>query len=214
MTESESNCRTKKEINMHIPNTPFTKIASEDPSRFILTHVQFDVENKVAVVTDGMRIVVLPVTPEEGDVTGIVPAEAVEEAQRLHKKKGRHLRNDPIALSNGNIKLENGATFERPAGEYPNWKQVVPRLAMLESKLEKTDEDRVAIESEANQMGGTSLNARLLYEMAQAMGTDHVTIRLPKHSENGVDNLSPILVTPGSGGVKGAFGVLMPMRMS
>lgn len=90
---------------------------------------------------------------------------------------------------NGDIKLADGRRFPLPESDiqYPNWDRVLPEKG---SKIAFT----------------VALDAKLLFELARALGSDGaVTLRF-------IDELSPITVTPNRS-FNGEHGVLMPMRV-
>lgn len=205
---------------MKFPCTQFIKCASTDQTRYVLNGAYFDVENERLVVTDGRWMVLLPVVVEEGDVSGIAPTESVVEAMRLAKKtKGTGPDGALAGIKlNGCVELRNGAKFDKVEGVYPNYSQVIPDYVRIRMKSNRTEAERMTLDSGLAERTNISFDARLLHEMAQAMGSDSVTLELVKSrkEEGGVDSLEVIVVRPGSGkdAVVGSVGVLMPMRMS
>lgn len=208
---------------MKFPTTKFIACASTDQTRYVLNGAYFDVENKRLVVTDGRRMVLLPAEPEPGDVSGIVPTEAVTEALRLAKKpKGKKTGSDPDGglagiTINGVVKLRNGAEFPKVEGIYPNYAQVIPDYVKLRMQEKRTEEEQTVVDRALDERTTIAFNARMLFEMAQAMGSDSVVLEMVKSKDGGggVNPMPEIVVRPGNNeAVHGAVGVLMPMRMS
>lgn len=205
---------------MKFPTTKFITCASTDQTRYVLNGAYFDVENKRLVVTDGRRMVLLPVEVEPGDVSGIVPTEAVTEALRLAKKsKGTGPDGGLAGISiNGVVKLRNGAEFPKVDGVYPNYNQVIPDYVKLRMQEKRTEGEQATVDGSLNERTTVAFNARLLFEIAQAMGSDSVVLELVKSKKEcaGVDPNEIIVARPASDkeSVHGAVGVLMPMRLS
>lgn len=129
-----------------------------------------------AVATNGRMLVIVPVEFEEGDEPGYLTPEAL--------KAGRKLKCGPdmSIKANGDLKLANGVCFPRPRVNdlpYPNYRQVIP-----------TSEPTFRV----------AFNARMLADLAEAMGTEVVTLEF-------VDTLTAIRVSG-----HGRCGVLMPVR--
>lgn len=142
---------------------------------------------RAIAATDGRRLVLLPVECEEGDVDGVVTRDALAAAVKAVPNGGRA----PEVRCNGGLEVLFGPTFPRPeldGRSFPDVESVVP---MGEPEYRIT------------------FNARYLAEVAQAMGTDSVTVEL-----HGAD--APMIVLPDPGvndakPVPGARGLLMPI---
>jgi hypothetical protein len=134
-----------------------------------------------AVATNGRSMAIVPIEVSEGDnEQGLISVEALKASRKNRPHEG-------MFMMNGNIELPGSVTFPRPETEiaYPDWTQVLP-----DQPIKFT----------------VALNAKLLFELAQALGSDGaVTLRFS-------DELSPISVTSNHGG-NGEFGVMMPMRI-
>lgn len=165
--------------------------ASHDECRPHLLHPQLDVENKRLMATDGHRLVILPVELDDGDVSGPVSREAIKAARKgpLAKSKAGGV----IAINaNGSLAIEQGPTFPRPDNEsFPPVDKVVP--------------------NGKNHTVVVGLNARYLWEIAQALGTVNVRIEIAP-AEAGKPMLDPIVVTT-NGDRDAGVGVLMPVRV-
>lgn len=140
-----------------------------------------DAKSSKLVATNGVSMVVLPVKLEPGDVSGPVPIAAIAHA-RKHKALGIKLNESAETA---------GLTVERlDRGIFPDYKAILQGLS--------TDTYTV------------SVNAKQLYDLAQAIGHDIVRLDIPR------DGLSALRVTanPGKGAQDfAAVGVLMPCRL-
>lgn len=155
-------------------------IASQDKTRFILQEPYL--KGDYLVATSGRHLVRLKIEREEGDTDGYVTAAAIKAARKTGYK------NDAASIAcNGAYKLVDGTTLPRNAAltesQFPNFEQVIPK-----------EPGPVKV----------SLNAKMLWEMAQAMGSDTLTLAIK-------DELSPLVVTCKN---EDALGVLMPVRMA
>jgi hypothetical protein len=175
-------------------------IVSKDAARWALNFVELDKDERRMVATDGQRLVALPVEPEEHDTSGPIDAKTISEARKLAKS----VKADKAEIScNGALKLPNGATTPRPERHgtaFPPWRQVVP----------------------APQKPVIALNAKLLKELAEAIGQDDYVIALAFDPE---DPEGPIRVyntgkagrlgkgVPVCDGEKDPIAVLMPCRI-
>jgi hypothetical protein len=155
--------------------------AAKNTRRYNITDAHLDAESSKLVATNGGSMVVLPVEVEPGDVSGPVPVAAIAHA-RKHKALGIKL--------NGAAETA-GLTVERTdRGRFPDYKAVLQALS--------TDTYTV------------SLNARQLFDLAQAIGYDIVRLDIPR---GGLSALR-VTVNPVKGGQDfGAVGVLMPCRL-
>jgi hypothetical protein len=159
-------------------------IVSADKYCGAITHVYLDVEqaeNPRLIATDGHAMAVIPVqaTVEEG---GYIPVPALKAARKV-KGKG-----DGILTLNGAASLPTGESWPREDASlrYPAWRQVLPG---------------------ADRDGSVKicLNADLLHRLAEALGSDAITLELIP-----AQPLAPIRVTvAGSQNV----GVIMPIRV-
>lgn len=170
-------------------------IVSKDVTRPMLNHVHLDVEKKLAVATDGHRLVVVPVQLDAHDVTGPVGVDAIKMARKLKSKHAHEL----TIVANGACQIEGGPTFPRPTldgAKFPPWEQIVPDFKC-------GDKGTVTV----------GLNARYLREIADALGSDgavRITIRLPEDEKDRHGILDPMRV---EGGCLDAYAVLMPCRI-
>ena len=159
-------------------------ICSRDATRMVLTNANlgFVKGKQCLVATDGKRLLVLPVEGEQLEKeNGPVPREAL----KLAREKRPSRKQDVVSIVlNGKCELENGWTLPRPTQEdmkYPNVEQVIPTPSSMDQKI--------------------SFNARFLWEIAQALGVEHVILT---HNPGGA-----ITVTSPH---EEAYAVLMPMR--
>ena len=161
-----------------------------DSTRGCIQHVYVDVEKKVAVATDGHALVQYPIEPEEGEVSGYVPAEAILAAAKLHKSLRGTLRHEkdvtyvqhpstPFPIS-----FPNPFQGEDPQPKYPQYEAVFPDESSLPITI--------------------AFNAQLMLDLAKTMSPNTV-ITLSLDPENYA------MRAKGSGGT-GAIGVIMGCR--
>ena len=147
--------------------------------RFQVEHAKLDGSNLIA--TDGRILAVIPVEVGENDRDGLIPKDALTGC-----RKGLKGRQVPTLICGEAVTLHaQGIRMDRPAEDkFPPWEEVIP----AEDEYEAVREIR--------------LNARLLYNLAQALGTDELK-----------------LTFQGVGAVRAdaidgeAYGVIMPLRM-
>ena len=154
--------------------------ASKDPTREAINQAYLDGDTLVA--TDGRRLVTLPANRDEADKDGYISPDALKQA-----RKGKGVF--PIDASQAGFLTV--AAIRMPRQEsytFPNWRQFVPK-----------DEAPVAI----------GLNAKWLWEMAQAMGVEFVKLGIR-------GDTNPISVSPCGAliPVPEARGVLMSVRIA
>jgi DNA polymerase III sliding clamp (beta) subunit (PCNA family) len=174
---------------MKLPkNCLVEKVASQDATRAAITLPYLDIDGQRTahvVATNGAAMVKLPVEITAEDVAGYVPTAALKEGRKLAK------RTDSVDLvCNGSAKLLNGATYPRESREtFPPWRQVWPK-----------EEGKITL----------ALDARLLYELAQAMGTEGVVLTFNPGEPISVRATATKACQPAS---FDARGILMPIRI-
>ena len=161
-------------------------IASRDETRHVLCNPYLQGSNLIA--TDGQRLVAIPVELEEGDSDGPIDCSAF----KLSRKTSSGEKLSKIS-ANGCLKVhtkDGEITMPRKNLEgysFPQWQKVLP------------NPDRGGIK--------IGLNAKFLYEIAQALGGDRVVIEI-------LDATSPIIVKGSHENyIEGSIGVLMPVRI-
>ena len=92
-------------------------------------HAHVDIETKIMAVTDGRILAIVPITPEEGDKTGLVSSDALSYACRGISKKdvciGLKLREE-LEVKNANTGRVF-AVYPRPTSPaFPDWKGIIP----------------------------------------------------------------------------------------
>jgi hypothetical protein len=139
---------------MKIPlNCKLEACVSNDTMRLHINNIHIDVENKLAIATNGQMLAIVPIEPEEADTSGPLPPKALQAARKL-KAFGA-----ACFTINGDIKLPDGCSMPRPTvSPYPNWRAVVPA------------EDRPV-------KFAVSLDAKLLSRLADALGSDVVKLQ-------------------------------------
>ena len=161
-------------------------IASRDETRHVLCNPYL--QGSKLIATDGQRLVAIPVELEEGDSDGPIDCSAF----KLSRKTSSGEKFSKIS-ANGCLKVETKdgeITMPRKNLEgysFPQWQKVLP------------NPDRGGIK--------IGLNAKFLYEIAQALGGDRVVIEI-------LDATSPIVVKGSNENyIEGSIGVLMPVRI-
>lgn len=163
-------------------------IASRDECRPHLLHTHLDVEKKRLCATDGHRLVILPVVVEDGDVSGAVSTEAIKAARKGPEARGGG--GEIVIGANGKLAIAGGPSYPRPSEvdcKFPPVDRVVPDAK--------------------NHTVTIGLNAKYLWELAQALGTVEIHIAI-----NPDEELSPIRVTK-NGNESDGIGVLMPCKV-
>ena len=161
-------------------------IASRDETRHVLCNPYL--QGSKLIATDGQRLVAIPVELEEGDSDGPIDCSAF----KLSRKTSSREEFSKIS-ANGSLKVhtkDGEITMPRKnldGYSFPQWQKVLP------------NPDRGGIK--------IGLNAKFLYEIAQALGGDRVVIEI-------LDANSPIIVKGSHENyIEGAIGVLMPVRI-
>lgn len=177
-------------------NIRIESIASSDRSRCAIGEPYLDITDGkgTLVSTNGNAMAIVPVALAPEDVAGYVSADAL----RAARKQSKRTDEASLALGGSVATLADGSTMPR-AGvatgcTFPSWRQVVPR---------ETPAVTVA------------LNAKLLWELAQAMGTQGVKLCIASPDQ-------PVVVLPAAAGCRGEIhcacdetrGVIMPIRVS
>lgn len=137
-----------------------------------------DVENKRLVATDGRIMAILPVHPEEGDMSGPVPIEAIQASRKARER----------IHCNGLVAVEGGPTYARPdLGTFPAlWKDIT----------DKGVTEWFAQETKAAGSVHLALDVDLLMSLAKALGKDAKAsiVHLRFNADAGLCT-GPILVT-------------------
>ncbi len=169
--------------------------ASKDATRAAICEPFLDVKDGKGclVATNGRTLAMVPVELGEKDASGFLSGDCLKAARKLTR--------ETVQLdASGVCALTNGATMPREGGAagghaFPNWRQVVPA-------------------DNANDGGAIiALDAKLLWELAQAMGTTGVLLKIK-------DSTAPVIIFPHVAGTtsnpiryacEDARGVLMPI---
>lgn len=178
------------------PKLPdLTKVASKDKSRPVLSCAYLDTERQVIEATDSYRLVSIPVEIEEGDVSGLIPIEAMKAFQKAHKKTAIY---PSLVCRETEVELVNhydgtAQTWKRKVeGTFPNVPELIP---------EDVHPFRIG------------LNAKLLGDLAAGMGTETVEIQFVADRESREPSaLRPMIVRPLAD--RAVTGILMPVRLA
>ena len=133
------------------PRLKLEKIAGVKDTRHFLHNPYLDVGNKCVVVTDGHKLVKIPVELSDGDTSGPIPLEVLKDA-RQRKLDNAEIRLNGDATLVDNTTGESLAHYARPVDvKFPDYKRVIP------------GEDAPIL--------SIGLNARYLQELALALTT-------------------------------------------
>ncbi len=161
------------------------KIVSKDPTVPVLAHPFLRIEpdgSGTLLASDKFTAVVIPVEVTDEDTAGPVHIEAVKASRKL----GGTIRCEP-----GYCVVPAGVAFPRDQyGQFPPVDQLL------------VPEGQADVE--------VSINARTLYALAQAMGTDVVKLRIQRDTDTLPVGVEP---HPSEPHVEGARAMLMPYRI-
>jgi DNA polymerase III sliding clamp (beta) subunit (PCNA family) len=169
--------------------------SSPDETHPHLTDVEFSVEDRCMVATDGHRLIRVPCQPEDGDTSGAITEAALKAARKAAGTAGKRSGDAQLGV-NGCYAFPGGTIERQPRSEqFPPWKRVIP------ANNEVGAEGTVTI----------ALNARYLHEIANALGSKHgnvmLTFKAPAKPADAI--LDPIVIRAES---DEAIAVLMPVR--
>ena len=173
-------------------NVQIEKAASNDDTRKILCNPWLDGSNLVA--TNGRILAVIPIEKSDHDTDGIIPSAALKEARKIKQDQVEINANGCVTYSN-----KNGSfTLEREKDvTFPNYKQLIVNANDHKKYIK------------------IALDVDLLINLAAALGgkNDQVNIEIPLNEE-GLPLNHAFKVTPLIPSQAGAFGLLMPCRIS
>lgn len=166
------------------------KLVSSDATQRVLANPWLDTERGVILSSSGQNAIILPVTVEEGDVSGPIPLVALKEI----RKDGSSLK-----CTKEYCILPSGAAHprEQQFTQYPPIEKLVSPSSHASMEV--------------------SLNAKLLSELAQGMGTDVIKLRIQIDDASGdLAEGAPYIVMPHptEPHVDGAMGALLPYRVA
>lgn len=140
--------------------------------------------------TDTYMAARVPLTVEGKLTEGFVPSDALKHVEADRKDRS-------FSTPNGRVEVEGGRiSYARPDfGSFPDFETLWPNGEPKEPLV-------------------LGLNAKLLYGLAQALGTDRVKLTLDLSLSKDGSYLRPYRVQPLAGGVDGAEGLLMPIRVN
>ena len=118
---------------MKLPKEKIERVTalSSEERRYVLTSVMLDVEKKRLLATNGYIAVVIPCEPDEGDVSGLIPATAFKLARRFGidciKATGETILLSKVHAEEYCITIE----IKRPIGAFPNIDATIPQASGL-----------------------------------------------------------------------------------
>jgi len=158
------------------------KVVSKDPAREHLQNIW--ITRHHAFATNGMILAAIPITADKEDTIGWLSADALKLARKQSST-------DDIRIElNGVQQLPDGTTLLRP-DDSNTFPKIVPIL----------------LRSYRHRKSRVALNARLLKDLADALGTEEVVLELGKSSDEAV------LIRSMAKGNE-ARGLIMPIRMN
>lgn len=160
------------------------KAAAAESSRYAINGVYLDAQHSVLAATDGCILAVVPCELADSDTAGVVPAEAFARARRIAGKRGT-----PSLACNGTVRLVDDTTFARPDQRFPDYRDVLTTAATT---------FRV------------SLDAAALLRLAQALGSEWVTLEFTDENRQGY----AFRVRPAADdAIQNAIGIMMPLNI-
>ena len=147
------------------------------------------------IATDGRIMAVVPITPNDHDVSGYVSEEVLKASRNV--ASGKYVS----VVCNGTAQIADNHSMPRAGlaeGTYPNWRQVLP--AKVEAAAEAPTTHCIV-----------ALDIALLWKLAQSLGTEGLRLQIP------VDGMGCIRVDAclcKGQYPTGAYGAIMPMRLS
>lgn len=182
------------------PDCKAELVTSDDKKRYALTEPYLDVPGKRLIATDGRMLAITPVTVDDGDVSGYVPAAALELARKDKTRKGLSIEINCADPKTVGVNTPNGnGTFPRLQDlTYPPVDQVMPKADCPAEEEETT----------------FAINPEMLWRLAQGLGLNkkstpcQLVLTVRKSKADG-KVLGPIKVS-----TKQGTGCIMPMRIS
>ena len=114
---------------MKLPTQKIENAIDKNDSRYMLRGAYLDATNGELIVTNGQILVKHIVKIDEGDVSGIIPLEAIEYARKV--KAARITTSAAYAYV-------NGAAFPLVDGTYPDYERVIPESSEVTVVLDLT----------------------------------------------------------------------------
>lgn len=181
---------------MNIPKACKIELAcSKDASREAIAHPYLDQtepDKPVIVATSGSVLAVIVPENAKGETAGHIPVDAIKRARKAAKGSVLLFADDKGVVA-------DGATFARAPHKFPNWRAIMP----------KGDKHTLRL----------GLDVRKLWDLAQAMGTEGLELRLIP----GDPSKNPVMVTPLTTGNHSnpgvppanpdAYGLIMPIAL-
>ena len=173
-------------------NKTILECVSTDKTRPSIGYVYVDVDEKLAIATDGHVMALVPIEPTDGEVSGYVPREAILQADKCKDPwKGVILHQEGETLVTGSmVKIPNPFQGET-APPFPQWKQVIPQN-LPEQPLFAVDGDLLA--RAAHAVTPAKMRAAVLVSCNLGkLGTDALTIT-STHDSKAKAILMPVAV--------------------
>lgn len=114
---------------MHLDKSLLDCVSS-DKTRYSLSEVFVDVDEKLAIATNGHLLVMVPIDPAEGEVSGYVPKDAIlEAAKQKGSFKGLLIHQQTHTIANGISYPNPFSDADKPVTFPVDWKRLIPAYA-------------------------------------------------------------------------------------
>ena len=119
----------EKGEKMKLPTQKIENAVDKNDSRYQIRGAYLDVTSGELVVTNGHILVKHVVEIDEGDVSGIIPLEAIEYARKTKAAR---------ITTSATHTYVNGAAFPLVDGTYPDYERVIPKPSDVTVVLDLT----------------------------------------------------------------------------
>lgn len=168
-------------------------------NRSSMFNVYCNVEDKQAIATNGHVLGIIPLKCEEDDKSAMVNWDFVSKECKCFNEfmfEVKETKSDTDVITERVVTSNNGSskTFTVNDLKYPDYKNVIPDCVDYKTKI--------------------MINAKLLYELAQALDSDHVELVFNPESIYGDTAFTTKIIKVISRDNPEATGFIMPLRLS
>ena len=106
------------------------RLVSQDPLEFRLRHLFFDAERGNLVASNGRALMICECQAEDGDVSGLIPVEAIERYREFRQAKHNlvKVRAYPDRIVIEDCSAGRKLSIRRPSGRFPQYEQIIPAI--------------------------------------------------------------------------------------